>query len=109
MDNFTKLGNTSATNNERENNDVKQMDEFLNKASTITINSTSMELCGLIAEIYSYLQQNGTSIFRGMLMELYHLLSDCISCKYNLTNEGFIKLQKYVEEQRSFLEESHFI
>ena len=109
MDNFTKLGNTSATNNERENNEVKQINEFLNKASTITISSTSRELCGLIAEISSYLQQHGTSIFRSMLMDLYHLLSDCISCKYNLTDDGFIKLKNYVEEQRSFLKESHFI
>ena len=108
MDNFTKLGNTSA-NNEREHCDAKQVSEFLVKANTITKNSTSKELCGLIAEISSYLQQYGTSIFRDILMDLYHLLSDCISCKYNLTDDGFIKLKNFVNEKNSLLKELNYI
>lgn len=106
MDNFTKLGNTSA-NNEREKVDVKHINEFLDKTSTITKNSTSMQICSLIAEITNF-QLYNTSMFQDILTDLHHLLSDCISCKYNLTDDGFIKLNNYIEEKRALLKELNF-
>lgn len=106
MNNFTNF-NELSNQKEREYKDSQQVNIFLDKADTINEQSSTKDICNLIAEITDY-EAYQASFFHDILSYLQKLLSNCIKSKCNCNTTGFIKLHDYINYEKNLLSKLQF-
>ena len=107
MNNFRKLI-TDLSTNEQENAEAEKIMKFLCKADCITKDSSSKEICDLVAEIVDY-QSKNISFFNDILCLLVHLLSACISAKCNMGEKEFVQLKNFIASKKELLKGLKFV